>query len=117
MSYQGTSHVLVKPKIRKNDQVKIIAGNEKGKTGKVLYVDRRKGRVLLEGMNLKKKHVKPSNQRPKGGIIDIEAPLDISNIRLVCPKCSKPTKVLHKILKDGRKVRTCGKCSEIIDKT
>ena len=107
---------LKKFHIKKDDMVKVLSGNERGKTAKVLYVDLQKERILLEGTNLKKKHVRPSQERQKGGIIDVEHSIAISNVRLVCPKCSKTTTIIHKVLENGKKVRVCKKCSEIIDK-
>ena len=106
----------MKNSIRKNDQVRVITGAHKGKTAKVLFVDRMDGKVLLEGTNLKKKHVRPNQQNQKGGIIDIESPLAVSNVMLVCPKCSKAGRVRHKTLETGKTVRTCRKCGEIVDK-
>ena len=102
--------------IRKNDQVKVIAGSQRGKVAKVLYLNKDKETVVLEGVNLRKKHARPTQDRPKGGIIDIESPMNISNVQLVCTKCGKPARVRMKLLEPGRKVRVCRKCKEIIDK-
>ena len=102
--------------IRKSDQVKVIAGAQRGKTAKVLHVDKVNETVVLEGVNLRKKHERPSQDRPKGGIIEIESPMHISNVKLVCTKCSKAARVAMKVMDDGRKVRVCRKCKEIIDK-
>ncbi|RKY00106.1 MAG: 50S ribosomal protein L24 [Spirochaetes bacterium] len=103
-------------KVKKNDRVVLIAGKDKGKTGKVLFVDRKKGRVIVEGLNMVKKTLRPSQQNPKGGIIDIEAPVHISNVMVVCPKCDRGVRVKKKMLEDGKRVRVCGKCGEILDK-
>lgn len=106
---------LNKYHIKKSDSVKIISGNSKGKQGKVLFVDLQKGRVTVEGINLVKKTMRPTQQQPKGGIVDIAAPMNISNVMLVCSRCNKNTKVLFKEA-SGRKVRACKKCGEMIDK-
>ncbi|HUT65373.1 MAG TPA: 50S ribosomal protein L24 [Spirochaetota bacterium] len=103
-------------KMRKNDRVKVIVGKDRGKTGKVLFVDRKKSRVIVEGINIVKKTKRPDQQNQKGGIIDIEAPLNISNLKVVCPKCDEAVRVKKKKLEDGKLVRACGKCGEILDK-
>ncbi|HDL89839.1 MAG TPA: 50S ribosomal protein L24 [Thermodesulforhabdus norvegica] len=102
-------------KIKKDDIVMVIAGKEKGKTGKVLRVIRKKDRVLVERLNMVKRHLRPGPHSQEGGILEREAPIHISNVMLVCPKCSKPTRVGYKILDDGTKHRYCKKCSEVID--
>ncbi len=96
-------------KIRKGDNVKIISGNDKGKTGKVLSVLPERDLVVIEGLNMKKKHVRPREQGKKGELVRIPAPLQISRIAFVCPKCGKPTRVGYKIV-EGRKTRLCKKC-------
>lgn len=101
--------------IKKNDTVKVIAGKEKGKTGRVIAVYPSKESLLVEKVNIIKKHLKPNRQYTQGGIIEKEAPLHISNVMLVCPKCNKPARIGNSILQDGRKLRTCGKCREVID--
>jgi large subunit ribosomal protein L24 len=106
---------LNKYHIKKGDTVKILSGNSKGKQGKVLYVDLDKGRVTLEGLNLVKKTMRPTQEQPKGGIVDIAAPLNISNVILVCSRCNKSTRVTYKDV-SGKKVRACKKCGEMIDK-
>ncbi len=100
--------------IKKNDMVKIIAGREKGKTGKVLSVTKEKGRILIEKVNLVKRHQKP-DATGKGGIVEKEAPLQVSNVMLVCSKCNTGVRVGHKVLEDGKKVRVCKKCQELLD--
>jgi large subunit ribosomal protein L24 len=102
-------------KIRKNDTVMVIAGRDKGKSGKVRYAYPRKGRVLVEGVNFVKKHARATGQARQAGIIEREMALDISNVMLVCTRCSKPTRVGHRYLEDGRKVRVCRACGEVID--
>lgn len=101
-------------KIKKNDTVKVIAGRSVDKIGKVLSVDREKGRVLVEGANIVKKTMKKSNENQSGGIKDIEAYLDISNVMLICPKCKKETRVGF-VESDGKKKRFCKKCKAEID--
>jgi large subunit ribosomal protein L24 len=107
---------LKKCKIKKGDNVVVLLGKDKNKQGKVLNVDYKKGKVTVSGINLVKKTVRPSPQYPKGGIIEIEAPIDVSNVMVVCPKCNKRTRQTKKILPNGRKVRACNKCGEILDK-
>lgn len=95
-------------KIRKDDNVVVVAGNSKGKTGKVLKVFPKKNRVIVEGVNLRKRHTKPNQANPQGGIIEKEAPVDASNVMLVDPKKDKATKIGTKIIiddKTGKKVR------------
>jgi large subunit ribosomal protein L24 len=101
--------------IKKEDTVFVIAGKEKGKRGRVLSVLPGKQRVIVERVNMIKKHMKPSKQYQQGGIIDKEAAIHRSNVMLVCPKCDAPTRVGAHLLSDGRKVRACKKCGEVID--
>lgn len=105
-----------KCRIKKDDKVKVIAGKDKGKIGKVLKVIRKKNRVLVENVNMVKRHAKPSAQNRQGGIIEGEAPIHWSNLMLMCSKCMAPTRIKMQRLEDGKKVRACGKCEEIIDK-
>ncbi|SFN02548.1 50S ribosomal protein L24 [Thermodesulforhabdus norvegica] len=102
-------------KIKKDDIVMVIAGKEKGKTGKVLRVIKKKDRVIVEKLNMVKRHLRPGPYSQEGGILEREAPIHISNVMLVCPKCSKPTRVGYKFLDDQSKVRYCKKCGEVID--
>ena len=101
--------------IKKNDQVIVISGNEKGKKGKVLSVDHENGRVIVEGVNMATKHKKPRRQGETGGIIQQEAALNMSNVMLVCAKCGKPTRVGYTTAKDGSKTRVCKKCNKNLD--
>ena len=101
--------------IKKNDQVIVISGNEKGKKGKVLSVDHEKGRVIVEGVNMATIHKKPRRQGDTGGIIHQEAALNMSNVMHICKKCGKPTRIGYTVLKDGSKVRVCKKCNENFD--
>jgi large subunit ribosomal protein L24 len=105
-----------KCRIKKDDKVKVIAGKDKGKIGKVLKVIRKKNRVLVENVNMVKRHAKPSAQNRQGGIIEGEAPIHWSNLMLMCSKCMAPTRIKMQRLEDGKKMRACGKCDEIIDK-
>jgi len=102
--------------VKKNDRVKLIAGKDRGKIGKVLYVDRKRQRVIVEGLNLVKKTKRPDQQNQKGGIIDIEAPVHVSNVMLVCPKCDRAVRVRKKQLENGKRVRVCVKCGEMFDR-
>jgi large subunit ribosomal protein L24 len=101
--------------IKKNDTVLVITGREKGKRGRVLSVYPSNSRLLIERINMIKKHMKPSKKYTQGGIIEKESPLHISNVMLICPKCNKPTRIGSTLLQDGRKVRVCKKCSEVMD--
>ena len=102
-------------KIRRNDMVKVLAGKDKGKTGKVLKVFSKENRALIEGVNFVKRHTRQTKQEQKGGIIEKESPMRISKLILICKHCSKPTRVGMKIMSDGTsKARVCQKCKEII---
>lgn len=101
--------------IRKNDLVMVTTGKDKGKTGKVLRILKKKDRVIVEKVNMVKRHVKPS-QKTKGGILEKESPIHVSNVMIYCEKCSKPVRVGKKVLDDGKKVRYCKKCNDVIDK-
>ncbi len=101
--------------LKKDDKVKVIAGKDKGKVGKIIKVDRKKQRVLVENINIVKRHTRPDMQNRQGGIIESEAPIHWSNVMLMCDKCVAPIRVKKKILDDGKKVRICRKCNEIID--
>jgi len=100
--------------IVKNDTVKVISGNHKGKTGKVIMVIPDKNRVIVEKIQLVKRHTKPRSQTQPGGIIEKEASIHISNVMLVCPKCDKTTRTSTKTMQGGRKTRVCGSCGEMI---
>ena len=102
-------------KIRKNDQVLVIAGKDKGKKGKVRFAYPREDKVIIEGANFIKKHARARGAARQAGIIEREAPLDISNVMLLCAKCSQPTRVAFRTLADGKKVRYCRACQEVID--
>jgi len=101
-------------KVAKNDTVLVMSGDDKGKTGRVLKVLPSQRRLLIEGVNFIKRHSKPTQSNPKGGIVQKEAPVNVSKVMVVCPKCSAPTKIGKKRLEDGRSVRQCKQCQEII---
>ena len=95
----------------------VITGKDRGKRGRVLKVVPANNRLIIEGVNLVKRHTKPNPQRNvKGGVVEREAALHASNVQIVCPECGKPTRVGKKILGDGRKVRVCRKCEGVVDK-
>jgi large subunit ribosomal protein L24 len=94
----------------------IISGKDRGKKGKVLKTFPSEKKIIVEGVNFTKKHQRPTNQYREGGIIERESPIYVSKVMVVCPNCNKPTRVAHKILENGEKVRSCKKCGEIIDK-
>src|SRR5690554_7363701 len=101
--------------IKKGDTVKVIAGNSKGKIGKVLHVDKKANRVIVEGVNIVSRHTRPSNSHPDGGIIKKEAPIHISNVKYVETKTNVPTRLGKKIV-DGKKVRYAKKSGNVLDK-
>jgi large subunit ribosomal protein L24 len=106
--------MAVRFKIRKNDQVVVISGRDKGKRGRVIEVLTTKGKVMVEGVNMMKKHVRPNRQRGiAGGIVEREAPIDISNVMLL--DGGKPTRVGYQVLTDGRKVRISKRTGAVID--
>jgi len=93
--------------VKTGDTVVILSGKDKGKKGKVLEVSPKEGKVIVEGLNIATKHVKPRRQGEQGGIVEAEAAMYASKVQAVCPKCGKPTRVAHKFLEDGTKVRVC----------
>ncbi len=102
-------------KIRKDDTVMVIAGKDKGKTGKLRFSYPKKERVMVEGINFIKRHVRARGRVRQAGIIQLEAPIPMSNVMLLCSRCNRPTRVSFRFLEDGRKVRVCNRCSEVID--
>jgi len=102
-------------KIRKNDNVLVIVGKDKGKTGKVRFAYPKEERVIVEGINFVKKHSRARGAARQAGIIHLEVPVDVSNVMLLCNKCNRPTRIGFRFLEDGRKVRVCRRCSEVID--
>jgi large subunit ribosomal protein L24 len=101
-------------KIKTNDKVKILTGKDSGKSGKVIKSIPKEGKVVVEGLNVVKKHVKPANGQ-KGQTISVAMPIDISNTILICPSCGKESRVGYKILENGDKQRVCKKCKQPIE--
>lgn len=105
----------MKMTVKTGDNVVVIAGKDKGKTGKVTAVNAEQGRVVVENVNIVSKHQKPRTQQDKGGIFKRPAPVDASNVQVICPVCGKATRVAHAEV-DGKKVRVCKKCNASLDK-
>ena len=103
--------------VKRGDMVAVIAGAERGKRGKVLRVLPERGRVIVEKLNMIKKHQRPTQKLRQGGIIEREGSLNLSNVMVVCAKCDRPTRTGVKMLAEGKKVRVCKRCGEMIDKT
>lgn len=102
--------------VKKGDTVKVIAGKERGKIGKVLKILGDKNRVLVEKVNIVKRHTKPNQENKQGGVLEKEASIHVSNVMVMCEKCNKPVRIRHKVLKDKTKVRTCHVCGESFKK-
>jgi len=103
--------------VKKNDQVKVVAGKDRGKLGKVLRLHLDKGRAIVEGINFRKKHTKANPAKGvQAGITQQESPIQLSNLMIICPECGKQTRVKHKSLEDGSKQRICAKCGGSLDK-
>ena len=105
-----------KVNFKKGDQVIVISGDDQGKKGKIVSIFPKKMQVIIEGINFVKRHSKPTQKVPQGGIIKKEGAIHISNIKLICNKCNKPTKIKRDNTKEGKRVRMCKECGEIIDK-
>jgi len=101
-------------KLKKNDQVSVLCGRDRGKKGKILKLFPDEAKAIVEGVNSIHKHMRPTRDNPKGGIIVKEAPIRLSNLMLICPRCSKKARVGFLILSDGAKKRICKKCKEIL---
>jgi large subunit ribosomal protein L24 len=102
-------------RLRKNDLVQVISGEAKGRTGKILRVLPEKNKAIVEGLNIVKRHTKPSPKNQQGGIVEKEAPIHMSNLMLVCPKSGKPTRVGVSVLEGGKRVRFSKKAKELIE--
>jgi large subunit ribosomal protein L24 len=103
--------------LRKNDQVKVIAGKDLNKAGRVLRVLRDRNRVVVEGISFLKRHTRANpSKNIKGGIVEKESPIHVSNVMIVCGSCNNPTRIGHSILADGKKIRICRKCGSSLDK-
>ncbi len=105
----------VRIRLKKNDLVEVITGKEKGKTGKIMKVLREKNQVLVEKVNMIKRHTRPSPTSGQGGIIEKEAPMKVSKVMLICPKCATATRFRLTQTAEGKKSRVCRKCKELID--
>jgi large subunit ribosomal protein L24 len=105
----------VKFRIRRNDIVRVIRGKDRGKVGKVIRVLPDKKKVVVEKVNIVKRHVRPSNVNPQGGIIEKELPIFITNVMIMCDKCNKPVRVGYKVTDGGEKFRYCKNCEEVIE--
>ena len=102
-------------KIRKNDTVLVVVGKDKGKKGKVRITYPKDGRLLVEGVNFIKRHSRAARGARQAGIIELEEPIDVTNVMLLCSRCNHPARVGFRFLEDGRKVRFCRSCGEVID--
>jgi large subunit ribosomal protein L24 len=105
----------VKVRLKKNDLVEVITGKERGKTGKILKVVPEKNQVLVEKVNMIKRHTRPSPTSGQGGIVEKEAALNVSKVKLICPKCATATRFRLTVTGEGKKSRVCLKCKELID--
>jgi large subunit ribosomal protein L24 len=102
-------------KVRKNDNVVVIAGKDRGKKGKVRQALPKENRVIVDGVNMAKRHMRPRGTARQAGIIEREAPIHVSKVMLLCTKCNRPTHIGFRLLEDGRKVRICRRCEEVIE--
>ena len=103
--------------IRKGDNVKVLAGKDAGKSGRILSIDAKKNRVVVEHVAIVKRHTRPNPQKNiKGGIVEKEASINVSNVMVICASCGKATRIGHTILSDGKKVRSCRRCGTTLDK-
>jgi large subunit ribosomal protein L24 len=114
---KSSTKLEVSMRLRKDDLVEVIAGRDKGKSGKVLRTDAKNGRVVVEKVNLVKRHLKPTQQNPQGGVVEKELSLDMSNVQLFCPKCNRGVRFGVKVVegKVTKKVRICKRCDSQID--
>lgn len=99
--------------VRKGDNVKVLSGKDKGKSGKIIAAFPKSQTVVVENVNKVKRHTKPNIKSPQGGILDKEMPLHVCKVQLICPACNKPTRIAHKVV-DGKNLRACKKCGEVI---
>jgi len=102
--------------VKKGDMVKVITGKDAGKKGKILSVNTEKSRIVVEGVNIMKRHTRPSQGKPQGGIVEKEAAIASSNVMIFCSKCKEPVRINKKFLADGKKIRVCNQCGEELDK-
>jgi large subunit ribosomal protein L24 len=116
MASKSAAREPQKMHIKKGDKVRVLAGKDRGKEGDVISVSPKAGKVVVENINIAKKAVRPHPQKsPQGGIISVPQPLDASNVMLVCPRCSKPSRTTRHTDAEGRRSRKCKKCGELID--
>ncbi|NMP22009.1 50S ribosomal protein L24 [Sulfobacillus harzensis] len=101
--------------VKKGDTVRVLAGRDKGKEGQIIQAMPKENRVIVEKVNLVKRHQRPTPDIPEGGIITKEAPIHVSNVMLICKSCKKPTRIAHKFLYNGKKVRACKHCGATLD--
>lgn len=106
---------MAKLHVKKGDTVVVLSGKDKGKQGTIITAMPSKGQVIVEDVNKVKRHTKPSMKAPQGGILDKEMPLNVCKVQLICPACNKATRIGHKLV-DGKNVRVCKKCGEVVDK-
>ncbi len=102
--------------MKKDDVVMVIAGKEKGKSGRILKLLPKKNRVIVEKVNMIKRHTKPTRQMPQGGVLEKEGSIHVSNVMIICHRCNVPVRIGKRIMEDGSKVRVCRKCGEVLDK-
>ena len=102
--------------VKKDDFVKVIAGRDRGKQGRVLDVYPKAGRLRVERIHMIKRHTRPTQQTQQGGIIEREGTIHISNVMILCTKCDRGVRVGHRVLEDGKKVRVCRRCDDVLDK-
>jgi len=105
----------IRTRLKVNDNVVVISGTESGKRGKILKIDNVRGKIIVEGINKRNKYFKANQEHPKGGMVNIEFPISISNVMIFCEKCKKPTRVAVEV-KDSNKIRVCRKCGKSLDK-
>ena len=103
-----------KIRLKTGDKVVVLSGKDKGKEGKIVAVSPKEGKLIVEGVNIVSKHVKPRRAGEEGGIVKTEGALYACKVQLVCPKCGKATRIAHKIAEDGKKKRSCKKCGEVL---
>ena len=103
-----------KVRLKTGDKIVVLSGKDKGKEGKIVAVSPKEGKLIVEGVNVVSKHVKPRRAGEEGGIVKTEGALYACKVQLVCPKCGKATRIAHKIAEDGKKKRSCKKCGEVI---
>ena len=101
--------------IRKNDTVLVISGKDKGNKGKVRFANPKEEKLIIEGINFIKRHARATGQARQAGVIEMEAPIHVSRVMYLCDKCNKPTRIGFRFLEDGKKVRFCKVCQEVID--